>query len=275
MKEQFRQLKYKNSKIGYFLYGSGKRLLICFQGYGEESNQFKILYPYLAERYTILSIAFPFHDGTIWGESLDLLPEDWASVIREIIGAVSTEKQYTYNNLSLAAFSMGGRIGFHLLGEKLLPFSEAVLIAPDGLRVNPWYYLATKTKVGNALFKYTMANPGWVFLIMNPIEKMGLLPSILLKFAKRYLENEEERKLLYLRWTTMRRFIADKNKIKKVCTEEGTNLTLIFGKYDPIILKKRSAALRNISNIRIEEMEASHQLIKEKYAANLAAYFSE
>lgn len=275
MQELFRQIEYKNSNIGYYLFGSGQKILIGLQGYGEESNQFKILYPYLSERYTIVSIAFPFHNGTVWKESLDLLPLEWSMIIKEIINAVSKEKQYNYINFSLAAYSMGGRIGFHLLGEKLLPFSEAVLIAPDGLRVNPWYYIATQTMIGNALFKYTMDNPGWVFQLIKPIEKLGLLPGILLKFAKRYLENEEERKLLYLRWTTMRRFKASSNKIKKVCQNGGTKLTLVYGKYDPIILKKRSAALRNANNIRIEEIEASHQLIKEKYAAQLAAYFQE
>ncbi len=275
MEELFKQIKYKNSKIGYFVYGSGKRLLICFQGYGEESNQFKILYPHLSERYTIVSIAFPFHQGTVWEESLDLIPHEWSQIIQEIITVVSKEKQNKYSQFSLSAFSMGGRIGFHLLGEKLLPFSEAVLMAPDGLRVNPWYYLATQTIIGNALFKYTMNQPGWVFLLMKPIEKLGLLPGTLLKFAKRYLENEEERKLLYLRWTTMRRFKANTNKIKKLCEQDGTKLTLVYGKYDPIILKKRSAALRNVANIEIEELEASHQLIKEKYAAQLAAFFQQ
>lgn len=273
MQELYRQYQYRQSVVGYYVFGSGQKLLVCFQGYGEESNQFRVLYPYLQDRYTIVSLAFPFHQGNIWKEGLELQPGDWADIVKQIIKEVVAEKQQPLTGLSVAAFSMGGRIALHLLGSEMLPFQQAVLIAPDGLRVNPWYYLATQTKFGNAFFRYTMKNPAWIFTMMKPIEKLGLLPGILLKFAKRYLENEQERNLLYLRWTTMRRFKADTDKVKKICSEKGTQLTLVFGKFDPIILKKRSAALAGVANIRIEEIEASHQLIKEKYAEQLAAYF--
>ena len=273
MQEVYRQYHFRHSTVGYYVFGDGEKLLVCFQGYGEESNQFRVLYPLLQDRFTILSIAFPFHNGTDWNEGLDLQPGDWAEIIRQIIEELTKETKQSFRDLSVAAFSMGGRIAFHLLGEELIRFEQAVLIAPDGLRVNPWYYLATQTKAGNALFKYTMDNPAWIFAIMKPIEKLGLLPGILLKFAKRYLENDAERNLLYLRWTTMRRFKANTSKIIKACTEKGTRLTLVYGKYDPIILKNRSAGLMGEKNIMIEEIEASHQLIKEKYAAQLAAYF--
>lgn len=273
MQEVYRQYHFGQSTVGYYLFGNGDKLLVCFQGYGEESNQFKILYPYLQDRFTIVSLAFPFHNGTDWKEGLDIQPGDWAAIIRQIIEELTIEKKQPFKDLSVAAFSMGGRIAFHLLGEGMLQFEQAVLIAPDGLRVNPWYYLATQTKAGNVLFKYTMDKPAWIFAIMKPIEKLGLLPGILLKFAKRYLENDAERRLLYLRWTSMRRFKANVPRIKKVCQDKGTRLTLVYGKYDPIILKKRSVGLSGPANITIEEMEASHQLIKEKYAAQLAAYF--
>lgn len=273
MQEQYRQHKYKQSTVGYYIFGNGQNILVCFQGYGEDSNQFRVLYPYLVDRFTIVSIAFPFHQGTDWKEGLELHPDVWADIVKQIIMEVADKKQEPLPDLSVAAFSMGGRIAFHLCGEGFLLFKQAVLIAPDGLRVNPWYYLATQTKAGNAVFKYTMHNPNWIFAIMKPIEKLGLLPGILLKFAKRYLENEEERRLLYLRWTTMRRFKANTAKLKEICGGKGTQLTLVYGKYDPIILKKRSGALAGSANIRIEEIDASHQLIKEKYAAQLAAYF--
>jgi pimeloyl-ACP methyl ester carboxylesterase len=270
--EQFYQISYRQSLIGYYVAGSGTHLLFCFQGYGESSNQFRVLYPLLCNRYKLISVALPFHDGTDWKEGLDLQPQEWATILLEIKKEEEKRSNTIFPLMSITAFSMGGRVAFHLIGQEFITFSQAVLIAPDGLRVNPWYYLATQTTAGNKFFKYTMQRPGWLFALMVPVLQLGILPDMLIKFARRYLDNAQERNLLYLRWTTLRHFKADQSSLIRA-VNKGLKLTLVFGQFDPIILRKRAAGLEKTSKIKVVEIKAGHQLIKEKYARELAACF--
>jgi hypothetical protein len=41
---------------------------------------------------------------------------------------------------------------------------KLVLLAPDGLKVNFWYWLATQTWLGKNSFCFTMKHPGWFFV---------------------------------------------------------------------------------------------------------------
>jgi pimeloyl-ACP methyl ester carboxylesterase len=262
-------LPYKNSHVHYLKFGRGTRFLFCFHGYGENAHSFRMLENSLGHDYTFISIDLPFHGNTEWKEGLELTPSDLHHIINAI---VPLELQ----TVSLIGYSMGGRISLTLLQEIPSRIERVVLIAPDGLHKNFWYWLSTQTGMGNKLFSYTMKHPRWFFGGMKLLRGLNLLNKSIFKFAHAYLDDKTERDMLYKRWTTMRKFRPRSPLITKAVAEYNIPVRMLFGNYDRIILSKRSTGLdKNNDTIIIRTIRAGHQLLKEKYANEIAALFYE
>ncbi len=190
-------LYFKSSIINYYVFGSGDKTLFCLHGYGEDGFSFSFLEKYLGDVYTLYVIDFPFHGETKWNEKEPLSAED----VLNIFDAINTKKN---NSFSVLAYSMGGRIAMHLLQKIPEKIEKIVLIAPDGLHENFWYHLSTQTKTGSKLFERTMLRPRLFFSFLNITGKTKILNKSIIKFVHHFLDDENERTLLYKRWTAMR-----------------------------------------------------------------------
>jgi len=264
-----RQLSYQGSTIHYCKMGKGTRFLFCFHGYGEDATSFRILEKVLGNDYTIIAIDMPFHGQTHWHGPLQFTPADLAAIINTI---VPLELQ----TISLMGYSMGGRLTLALLQHMPEKIDRVALIAPDGLHKNFWYWLATQTKAGNRFFKNTMEQPGWVFAIMRVLQALRLMNKSIFKFAHSYLDDNRQREMLYKRWTTLRFFKPDQQCISRALRQHAIPVHMLFGQFDRIILAMRAGKLhRNNSNIHVKVMKAGHQLLKEKYAREIAALLYE
>lgn len=253
-------IAYRNSSIHYKQMGNGPEWLFCFHGYGEKGRSFEIFEPLLGEDYTLIALDFPFHGKTDWQEGLLF---DTADLI-EIINLIKPEEQ----PMSLLGYSMGGRVALQLLQTIPHQIKKMVLVAPDGLHKNKWQWLSTKTKIGNQLFAYTMRKPDWVMGFMHIADKLGLLNKSILKFVHYYLDDAEQRSILYRRWTTMRKFRPDLVLLKKIIIKNKIPIHLIFGRYDRVILSKHGFTFSKNAKayIKVTEIEAGHLLLREKYA---------
>jgi hypothetical protein len=150
------------------------------------------------------------------------------------------------------------------------------LIAPDGLHQNFWYWFSTQTAIGNGIFRYTMKHPHWFFGGMRFMRGLNLLNKSIFKFAHAYLDDETERDVLYKRWTTMRLFVPKARLLASALARYRIPVRMLFGSYDRIILSKRSSSLdKKNDTITVKTIRAGHQLLKEKYAKDIAALFYE
>jgi len=171
---------------------------------------------------------------------------------------------------------MGGRICLAMLQDIPSKIERAVLIAPDGLHKNFWYWFSTQTKIGNRLFSYTMRKPYWFFGGMKLLRNISLLNKSIFKFAHSYLDNQAERELLYKRWTAMRNFKPQLSKLTEALKQYPTAVIMVFGSYDRIIVEERSGAIaKQNPSVKVKTIKAGHQLLKEKYAKDIAALFYE
>lgn len=257
-----KNISYNNSSINYYEVGNGTEILFCFHGYGETAASFLFLENELYEKYTIIAIDFPLHGETVWNHET-FTPKDLMNII-ELIMPLSRK-------FSILAYSMGGRLALHLLQTFSQKINSITLVAPDGLHVNFWYWLGTQTSFGKLIFRTTMKNPSWIFGIMRIADKTNLLNKSLLNFLRRFLESKYERQLLYKRWIMMKEFKPTHSGLKRIIKKWPGNLNLIFGKYDPMILKKRSDFLIGYTNVSIEIIDAGHNLLKEKYSSEITA----
>jgi pimeloyl-ACP methyl ester carboxylesterase len=267
-------ISYRKSLINISIFGTGKKLVICFHGYGENGNSFERLEKRLGDEYTLVAMDFPFHGQTKWNEGSLITPNDLVNILNSIIQEIETRKDKS-SKFYVLGFSLGGRVALHMLQVMPAKIERAVLIAPDGLHQNCWYWLATQTSLGNKLFASTMKKPYWFFALTSFGYKLGLLNKSIAKVIHYYLDDETGRLLLYQRWTTTRRFKPKPKVITNAINKYQIPVRFLFGSYDRIILSKRSEFFKNNKHVKITIIDGGHQLMQEKFAEDIALLFSQ
>ena len=256
-------VQYKSSQIAYYTYGSGYEILFCFHGYGLTGESFAVLQPVLEEVYTLICIDFPFHGATNWQEGLSFPPEDLWNLL--MLLNPSPDKPF-----SLMGYSMGGRIALLLLEKHPQQIKQLALVAPDGLKFNWWQAIATRTAVGNLLFRYTMQHPQWLFALIRVASFLKLIDRSIEVFTLLYISEEQERQLLYERWCAMRDYTPRLSELRRLIEQYKIPVNLLFGAYDKVITTSQGYAFKKKEPlITIRELKCGHQIMKEKYAAEV------
>jgi len=284
---------YKNSRINYCRFGSGPTNAFCFHGFGEDATIFGFLAKYAGNQYTFHAIDLPFHGKTEWKDGPTFTVSDLQNIIEQILDnqhpeishqptvgslqqsvasnqqlATKNQKPATSNQqLSLIGFSLGGRIALSLYQTMPEKIERLVLLAPDGLKVNFWYWLSTQTWLGNKFFAFTMKYPGWFFGFLKLLNKIGLVNASVFKFVNYYISDKEVRQILYKRWTTLRKLKPGLSLIKSCISKNNTPVCLIYGQHDRIIRssvgEKFRKGIEEQSTLRV--IHSGHQVLHEKH----------
>ncbi|OQP50586.1 hypothetical protein A4H97_01735 [Niastella yeongjuensis] len=255
-------LSYRSSQVQYCRFGTGQKLILCFHGYGESSASFQFLGKYIGADYTLIAIDLPFHGKTQWNEGLQFSVADLVAITETL------HKKYCdgTQRITLLGYSMGGRVALQLLQSLSIQIERTVLLAPDGLKVNFWYWLATQTYIGNHLFEYTMNHPGWFFSLLQAGNKLKLINQSVFKFTRYYINDTAVRRLLYERWTCMRAIKPNLASIKKLIRTHSLPVRLLYGQYDRIIRPERGEKFRRgiESFCTLHIIQTGHQVLQEK-----------
>ncbi|MHA4810116.1 alpha/beta fold hydrolase [Flavitalea flava] len=261
------------SRIRYCSWGTGNKVLLCFHGYGESAESFTILEESLAPDFTVFAIDLPFHGGTDWKEGLYFDPETLVELVTKMVA----DHNGPAGGWHLLGYSMGGRVALDLLGKIPEKIEKLVLLAPDGLKVNGWYWLATQSRPGNWLFRKTMQYPGWFFFILRLADKLKFVNQSVYKFTIRYIGQRQVREELYQRWTTMRDFRPDIPSLRALIREKNIPVRLMYGRYDRIILWERGQKF--IEGIEpfceLVILDCGHQLLERKNKDALVSLLKE
>jgi pimeloyl-ACP methyl ester carboxylesterase len=264
-------LQYKSSRIGYCRYGEGPETLLCFHGYGETASGFEFLAKYAGSQYTIYAIDLPFHGRTEWNEGLRFDITDLVEIVSSVLQTGQQSQGSKEIKFSVLGFSLGGRVALSLYGAKPGWVTKIILLAPDGLKLNFWYWLSTQTRMGNRFFAFTMKKPHWFFGLLKLLNRMKLINASIFKFVNYYIGNEEVRRLLYERWTGLRKLKPDLHFIKSLIRERDTPVSLVYGKHDRIILSSVGEKFRKDipEQCTITIIPSGHQVLHEKHAKEI------
>lgn len=260
------KLIYKHSVISWYRFGAGAQPVLCFHGYGEQGEIFSFLEKYVGGKYSFYAIELPFHGKTEWNEGLLFTDEDLQIIVKAIIPNSAVK-------IFLLGFSLGGRVALSLYQKEPEKFSKLILLAPDGLKVNFWYWLSTQTWIGSKIFHFTMQHPGWFFGFLKLLNKLHLVNPGVFKFVKYYIDDKSLRELLFNRWITLRRLKPDLKKIKKQVITQKTLVRLVYGSHDRIILPtvgdKFRTGIEDYCTLTI--LDSGHQVLHEKFAPIILA----
>jgi pimeloyl-ACP methyl ester carboxylesterase len=265
-------LTYKNSAICSYRFGSGDSVVICFHGYGEQALVYSFLEKYAGDQYTFYAFDLPFHGKTEWKEGLDFSLKDLEAIISLML-AHGGHFPGDEIRISLLGFSLGGRAALSFYESRSRQTETMVLLAPDGLKINFWYWLATQTFLGSRLFAFSMKYPAWFFNFLKVLKKARLVNSSVYKFVCYYIDHPPARQELYARWMGLRKLKPSIHKVKNHIRHFKTPVKLLYGKYDRIILpargKKFQAGIEEHCTISV--IDAGHQVLHEKHVKEILA----
>ena len=131
-------------------FGHGPKLMLAFHGFNRSADDFQAFGKELGEHYTILSFDLFFHGRSyLKGEFKN--PYFTLQELKEVTEEILSIYQRT--EFELTAHSFGGRLVFNLIGLFPDKVKGIYLMAPDALRFNPGYWLATQTVLGQKIMR--------------------------------------------------------------------------------------------------------------------------
>lgn len=265
-------LSYKSSEIHYRYRDGGKSWLLCFHGYGETSESFQFLEPFIPGSISLLAIDLPFHGKTNWKEGPECTPDQLLQLLQELGMILGFSGQ----PVQLLGYSMGGRLALRLLQAQPALVTRLILLAPDGLKQNFWYWLATQTWLGNQLFRFTIRQPAWFFLLLRGSNRLGLLNRSIYKFVTHFVTDRQARYDLYRRWTGFRQITPNIPLLKQYIARQQIPVHLIYGRYDRIILPNRGEAFCKglEAYCKLHLINSGHQLLLPKNARFIGSLLS-
>jgi pimeloyl-ACP methyl ester carboxylesterase len=260
-------LTFKSSRIHFRKSGAGSKLAICFHGFGTYANTFDWIAQHVPD-HTFIAFDLPYHGSTQWNEK--------NISVDELIRIIDLCPGVSQQPFALVGYSMGGRISLSILEKIPSRITRLVLLAPDGLHVNPWYWFATQTSAGNRIFHHVMYKPQKFVKLVRKAGNYHLVNKGILKFIDRYMDDEGVRIQVYKAWTAFSSFRPNLKKIVAEIKNRNIPVTLVYGKFDNIIPFKpgQDFAHRLGPQCKFTVLDCGHQVLHIRNAQYIADSFT-
>ena len=213
-------------------FGNGPRTLLAFHGIGQDGSCFaSFTESSVSDEYTIYALDLPFHGQTVWPfeATMPITKTDWKTLITKILQENNIER------FTVAGFSMGGK--FALVTAELFPdlVDELWLLAPDGITVSPWYWLATHTAAGRWVYRLFVVRIRLLSRVGKPLVQLGLIDRSLLRFAESTLATREQRLRVYWSWVTFRRINPTLTALTDTLNRHHIKTRIFLGAFDRVL----------------------------------------
>lgn len=252
MQDQF--FDFQQTRLYFNKAGNGKKVLLLFHGFGQDRQAFKKIEEHIQVDHTLYSFDIFFHGLSQWNKGEQPLEKlFWKKLIGEFI------KQQGIERFGLLGFSMGGKFVLSTLEAFPEKTEHIFLLAPDGIKTNFWYSLATYPTAFRHLFKSMIAHPQRFKAIEKFTLRIGLIDKGIVRFIESQMDTQEKRSRVYHAWVVFRHLKFDMEKIASIINSNKINTTVIVGKYDKIITTRNMDHLiKKLNDYRLEILETGH-----------------
>ncbi|MFC2125971.1 hypothetical protein ACFLU5_14300, partial [Bacteroidota bacterium] len=148
-----------------------------------------------------------------------------------------------------------------------------ILIAPDGIRINPWYKLATGFYITRLLFKYIVTHPGLLIWLAKMFGNIGMLNPRMSAFALKHMEYEDNRLKVYRSWVVFRKLYTGVSQLSELIRRNRTKVIIYLGDMDKVITRHTIRPLVNKvpDQAKVKVVKSDHSRLLEA----VAKYFDE
>ena len=228
-----------------------------FHGFGQDGRTFAELAVHLDKDYTLYSVDLPFHgDSTFQNDRKALSKQEWKVLMTKLFD------QHSLPSVDIVAYSLGCK--FALSTFELLParISSLALIAPDGIRENPWYTLATGTGILRTIFHGLIRRPGMFFGISRLLRRTAIIDPGTQRFAESQMNTPEKRRRVYLSWVAFRNLKIDVEQFISLLHIHPIEVIVFVAKNDPVIpLKIMKTFTARLPSARLEVLDKGHYTV--------------
>lgn len=241
--------------LHYISWGTGKKLLLAFHGYNNNAQIFQPFASYLDKEYTIISIDLPHHGKSEWPEHKQFDVTQLLQLVNILL------KEHDVDKLSLAGYSMGGRVCLKIVELMSGKVDKVLLVAPDGLAFNPFYYFLTRTYVGSSIFRRFLTDPQRYMFLIEFARKQKWIDESRYKFAMQYLNTTDARSFLLRVWPGMSRLIPNAGRLRATIQKHAIPIDIFMGSYDRIIPVSLAQRFRKeLKTVQLHMLEKGHRV---------------
>lgn len=260
MSADYHLFHHQGAVLGYSQAGSGRKSILIFHGFGQDHSVFHALADKLSEKFTLYSFDLFFHGKSKWPHNETPLSKGYW---KEILGQFLDEKAIV--TFSLLGFSLGGKFALACIEAFPSRISSVYLLAPDGIKKNIWYNLATYTAPLRWLFKSMILKPGRFQSIVKGVRKLNLIDRGVIRLAESQMSTEEQRRRVYYSWVVFRQLKFDLDKIASIINSNSIDLWLFVGQFDKMITAKNmDRLLKRIPDHHFQILQTGHNGLIEK-----------
>lgn len=218
------------TRLHYQTYGRGPLLVLAFHGYGQHEGHWRQVAALLGEQVTVYAFDLFYH-----GRSR--LAKADAPIRKKRLAELLTQflTEQGIDTFGLLAFSMGAKFALTLLEAVPERVAHLWLVAPDGIRTQFWYSLATYPPWMRGVLGRAVLRPQRLLNLIDVLGQRRLVDSGLVRFAQWQLDSREKRLRVYRSWTGFRHLTFDTRRLARLLNQRPTPVTFFLGKYDRVI----------------------------------------
>jgi pimeloyl-ACP methyl ester carboxylesterase len=238
--------------------GKSDKILLAFHGMGQDFSCFQKFAQAFENQYTTYLFDLPFHGKSEVNEIV-ITKEIWQEYLTKFL------QENQIKNFSIIAFSMGGRFALATLEAFPERIENALLLAPDGVTEDPFYYGATRFNFTRNIFKKVLKNNHKFHGFAGLLTHIGIVHESVLKFAKMMVDTPEKQKQLYQSWIGFRSLRFDNEKVAQLINNQEINIKIFIGKYDKLLPVHNVYPLtKYLKNAELIMLESTHGRLVEK-----------
>lgn len=261
-------IDFRNERLHYACTGKGSKIVLAFHGFGQSKAHLHSLANQLSNEYTVYAFDLFFHGHSLWKQKdAPLTKEFWIEMMNHFLEKNNIEK------FSLLGFSMGGKFVLATLEGFPERVTELIFIAPDGIKTNIWYNLATSPGLTQSFFKKLVVDPNSFKNLAYTFNKLKIVDKGVVRFAQTQMSSREKRIRVYYAWTVFKELRFDMDYIAHLLNAYRTPTYIFLGKYDRVITRKSIDSLLNkLYHCKLTVLETSHNRLIEEVANYYAAH---
>lgn len=252
--------------LSFQRFGAGEKAMFTFHGFGEDASRFEIFGPVFGKRFSIYSFDLPFHGENKSFQQPEVISRDQLKAFFSVF----LEKE-RIDHFVVVGYSIGAKFALNLI--QLFPekISRVILIAPDGLKINFWYRVATGTGLTRMIFRRIVDRPGLFLRLADLSGSAGLVHPSVIRFARSQMASHQKREQVYNTWTSFRKLNLDLTGLGECIHRHQIPVDIAFGEKDRIIrYKDLKPLMKYLPDAAIIRLASGHQQLVEDTLAYYA-----
>lgn len=244
--------------LHYQKIGKSDKILLAFHGMGQDFSCFQKFAQTFENQYTTFLFDLPFHGESEVNEPI-ITKEIWNNYLIKFL----QENQIL--NFSIIAFSMGGRFALATLEAFSARIENVLLLAPDGITEDPFYFGATRFSFTRNIFKKVLRNNHKFHGFAGLLTRVGIVHESVLKFAKMMVDTPKKQEQLYQSWVGFRTLNFDIEKLSQLINNQEIRVQIFMGKYDKLLpIHNVYPLTKRLKNVELITLESTHGRLVEK-----------